>query len=341
MGIYAHLILTISITMGRPQAPTPELYSIHNATIVRIQEYGAFASLPSCFQGLIHISQLATYKVESVNDAVSENDRVWVKVIEVKPPEEDSRGGTKQKVSFSMRYCDQEDGTDLDNENENLFRDLERRSGGGGGGGPPGGGFDADGKFDRYMNAGASSELGKTMLQNSSIGMDPMLAMRASLGVGRGRPTQMVIGGAQKSSSQGAFGGYELVEEPEEIRSVVAQTTSTPVVQQIKPAVVVMGRGRGRGTNLPAWMTEEKKPEVQQKEKGGKRKRDKKEKKEKKEKKSKHKSHKKSKKKMKKKYSKHEYDSSSDSESSSDEDQFANADEARALIEKLESQKKR
>lgn len=86
------------------RGPPPPLYSIHSATIKKIESYGAFAALDNGFQGLLHISQLANYKVESVDDCVSINDRVFVKVTErtEEPPLEGKPARTK--VSFSLRY---------------------------------------------------------------------------------------------------------------------------------------------------------------------------------------------------------------------------------------------
>jgi predicted RNA-binding protein with RPS1 domain len=51
--------------------------------------------------GLVHISQLANFKVESVDDAVNAGDRVWVKVIDIK---DDAEKG-KRQISLSMKYC--------------------------------------------------------------------------------------------------------------------------------------------------------------------------------------------------------------------------------------------
>ncbi|CAK0809509.1 unnamed protein product [Prorocentrum cordatum] len=91
----------------------PSLYSIHKGTIVSVQQYGAFCRLGdgSKFKdGLIHISRLsASGRVDSVEDVVSKDDAVWVKVVEIK--EEDG------KYSLDMRYVSQRDGEDKDPNN--------------------------------------------------------------------------------------------------------------------------------------------------------------------------------------------------------------------------------
>jgi len=174
-----------------PRGPPPELYSIHRGVVSKIESYGAFVELPNRFQGLLHISQLANYKVDKVEDCVSVGDYVWIKVTEIKEAEDDGSGRPpRPKVSFSLRYCSQEDGADLDQDNVQLFEDQDRRSG------PraPSGGFNAEGKFSNsYMDAGANTALGKKLLTDSAIGIDPIQAMKASLGSGRGRPKQVSL----------------------------------------------------------------------------------------------------------------------------------------------------
>jgi len=83
----------------------PAVDTVHQGTIVRIQEYGAFVQLDHMrTTGLLHISQLANQRIESVSDVVAVDDRVWVRVNEIK--EESGR----QKVSLTMKNVPQ-DGT--------------------------------------------------------------------------------------------------------------------------------------------------------------------------------------------------------------------------------------
>lgn len=102
------------IKRDRPARTTgreiPKLYSIHKGTIVRVQDYGAFVRLgdgSTYKDGLLHISRLSSSgRVDSVADVVSQDDIVWVKVIEVKEEE--------GKFSLDMRFVGQKDGEDQD-----------------------------------------------------------------------------------------------------------------------------------------------------------------------------------------------------------------------------------
>ena len=48
---------------------------------MKIESFGAFVEMAgSRFQGLVHISQLAKDRVENINEVVTVNDEVFVKV---------------------------------------------------------------------------------------------------------------------------------------------------------------------------------------------------------------------------------------------------------------------
>lgn len=50
-------------------------------TIMKIEAFGAFVEMAGTrFQGLVHISQLAKDRVENINEVVTVNDEVFVKV---------------------------------------------------------------------------------------------------------------------------------------------------------------------------------------------------------------------------------------------------------------------
>lgn len=91
----------------------PRLHSIHKGVVVRVQDYGAFVRLGDGDRykdGLVHISRLsASGRVDSVEDVVSQDDAVWVKVCEVKEEE--------GKFSVDMRFVNQRTGEDLDPNN--------------------------------------------------------------------------------------------------------------------------------------------------------------------------------------------------------------------------------
>ena len=67
-------------------------------------DFGAFVEREPGVAGLVHISELADHRVNTVNDIVKEGDTVKVKVLAV-----DDRG----KIRLSMKSVNQETGEDL------------------------------------------------------------------------------------------------------------------------------------------------------------------------------------------------------------------------------------
>ena len=59
----------------------PEIGKIYKGKIVKIMDFGAFVNFLGKQDGLVHISQLASKRVEKVTDVVKEGDEVTVKVI--------------------------------------------------------------------------------------------------------------------------------------------------------------------------------------------------------------------------------------------------------------------
>jgi predicted RNA-binding protein with RPS1 domain len=102
----------------------PTLYSIHMGTVQSNQTFGSFIEMDGFrSNGLVHMSQLAGFRVESAEDVVSTGDRVWVKVIAIKDDDEKGR----RQISLSMKYVDQSDGNDLDPLHEGAEADAENR----------------------------------------------------------------------------------------------------------------------------------------------------------------------------------------------------------------------
>ena len=61
----------------------PEIGAIYEGTVVKVMDFGAFVQiLPGC-DGLVHISQLAPYRVNKVSDVVKEGDSLKVKILEI------------------------------------------------------------------------------------------------------------------------------------------------------------------------------------------------------------------------------------------------------------------
>ena len=184
----------------------PHQGDILPGVIVRIEAYGAFCRLrgPRGPQGLIHISQLANdRRVDNVEDVVSLNDQVWVKVLEV----ETDPSTQRWKIRLSRKDVSQ----------DGLATDLAA---------------------EREMKEKQRDQLELNL--NSMIGMgvarDPMadrLIMKND-GVRRGTTFR---------------GGYSLVGDDEgEIPAAVLD----------EPTTTLAPLGRGRGSTLPAWMTEAK-----------------------------------------------------------------------------------
>jgi polyribonucleotide nucleotidyltransferase len=82
----------------------PEVGEIYTGKVVKIVDFGAFVNFLGARDGLVHISELADYRVNKVTDIVQEGAEVKVKVLGT-----DDRG----KVRLSMRVVDQETGEDI------------------------------------------------------------------------------------------------------------------------------------------------------------------------------------------------------------------------------------
>jgi polyribonucleotide nucleotidyltransferase len=63
----------------------PEVGAVYDGIVRRIQSFGAFVEILPNRDGLLHISELDTKRVERVEDVVREGDRVRVKVLSVDP----------------------------------------------------------------------------------------------------------------------------------------------------------------------------------------------------------------------------------------------------------------
>jgi polyribonucleotide nucleotidyltransferase len=63
----------------------PEVGAVYDGIVRRIQSFGAFVEILPNRDGLVHISELDTKRVERVEDVVREGDRIRVKVLSVDP----------------------------------------------------------------------------------------------------------------------------------------------------------------------------------------------------------------------------------------------------------------
>jgi polyribonucleotide nucleotidyltransferase len=82
----------------------PEVGEIYEGTVVKTAEFGAFVNFFGPRDGLVHISQLASDRVNKTSDVVKEGQKVWVKLMGF-----DERG----KVRLSMKVVDQATGKEL------------------------------------------------------------------------------------------------------------------------------------------------------------------------------------------------------------------------------------
>ncbi len=82
----------------------PEVGEIYDGKIVKVVDFGAFVNFFGAKDGLVHVSELASKRVNKVSDVVSEGQAVKVKLLGF-----DNRG----KVRLSMKQVDQETGEDI------------------------------------------------------------------------------------------------------------------------------------------------------------------------------------------------------------------------------------
>jgi polyribonucleotide nucleotidyltransferase len=81
-----------------------EVGKIYTGKVVRVVDFGAFVNFCGPKDGLVHVSELADFRVNKVEDVVKEGDTVKVKVLDM-----DNRG----KIRLSMRVVDQSTGDDI------------------------------------------------------------------------------------------------------------------------------------------------------------------------------------------------------------------------------------
>jgi polyribonucleotide nucleotidyltransferase len=72
-----------AIQMIERLTEVPEVGKTYTGTVRRIEAYGAFVEIMPGTDGLVHISELAPYRVREVTDVVKEGDEITVKVINI------------------------------------------------------------------------------------------------------------------------------------------------------------------------------------------------------------------------------------------------------------------
>lgn len=74
---------------------------IVEGTVVRIAPFGAFVELDPGVDGLVHISQMANYRVEKPEDVVSVNEQIKIKIISIDPEQ--------KRIGLSIKQAQEED----------------------------------------------------------------------------------------------------------------------------------------------------------------------------------------------------------------------------------------
>jgi polyribonucleotide nucleotidyltransferase len=74
-----------AIAMIQELTATPELNKTYLGRVERITDFGAFIEIMPGVDGLLHVSEIANYRVKDVRDELKEGEQIMVKVINVDP----------------------------------------------------------------------------------------------------------------------------------------------------------------------------------------------------------------------------------------------------------------
>jgi len=83
-----------------------ELGKIYTGKVVRVEEYGAFVEIMPNLVGLLHISEVAPYRIQSIHDVLHLGDTVTVKVVNIDPAD--------NKIRLSKKACEEGGGENPD-----------------------------------------------------------------------------------------------------------------------------------------------------------------------------------------------------------------------------------
>jgi polyribonucleotide nucleotidyltransferase len=83
-----------------------ELGKVYTGKVVRVEEYGAFVEIMPNLVGLLHISEVAPYRINSIHDALHLGDTVTVKVVSIDPAD--------NKIRLSKKACEEGGGENPD-----------------------------------------------------------------------------------------------------------------------------------------------------------------------------------------------------------------------------------
>jgi polyribonucleotide nucleotidyltransferase len=93
----------MAIALAEVEAISAEVEEgkIYNGVVTGTKEFGAFVEVLPGKDGLVHISELADFRVKSVEDVCKVGDQMWVKCIGI-----DDRGRVKLSRKEAMREKD-------------------------------------------------------------------------------------------------------------------------------------------------------------------------------------------------------------------------------------------
>ena len=74
-----------AIAMIQELTATPELDKSYMGRVERITDFGAFIEIMPGVDGLLHVSEIANYRVKDVRDELKEGEQIMVKVINIDP----------------------------------------------------------------------------------------------------------------------------------------------------------------------------------------------------------------------------------------------------------------
>jgi polyribonucleotide nucleotidyltransferase len=74
-----------AISIIQELTATPELNKTYLGKVQRITDFGAFVEIMPGLDGLLHVSEIAHYRVKDVRDELKEGEQVMVKVINIDP----------------------------------------------------------------------------------------------------------------------------------------------------------------------------------------------------------------------------------------------------------------
>ncbi|MDP6509736.1 MAG: S1 RNA-binding domain-containing protein, partial [Dehalococcoidia bacterium] len=99
------LVLSLRRTQPHPWDNIVERYQegqVVEGTVTKIMPFGAFARLDGAIEGLIHISELASYPINHPKQVVHPGDVLSLNILSIEPD--------RRRIRLSLRQAQSEDG---------------------------------------------------------------------------------------------------------------------------------------------------------------------------------------------------------------------------------------